>query len=284
MQLSSLLKSLLSLVAGVLFQGCAPTQITANQSTAHLPTLDKKQLMEELEEVIFDARLGLSYQTEKGKTADVFFAALIAKDDIAPSIATQILLAQHYRSGIDFTSYENNVDLHRALYWYEKAAALGNVEAQFNVACLTYKMRQEKVFASLPEPQRSFKVVTYMQQAAESGLVLAQLDLSSLYQHGIGIETDAVAAKRWLDRAKQSLAEGYTQSIDVQPDNNQSASKSGIYTGTSEPWYLLPRDSRDWFNNGTDALKTIDISTPEGQNAYITRYLRSGYCSPADDL
>ncbi|MEQ8510752.1 MAG: tetratricopeptide repeat protein [Rhodospirillaceae bacterium] len=284
MQLSSMLKTLLSLVSILLFQGCTLSHKIPNSNTAHLAGLDTEPLIQELKQISFEARLKLSDEAAQSSTPELFFAALIAKEDLAPSVTSQILLAHHYRSGVDFISYEKKADLHRALYWYEKAAAAGNVEAQFNVACLTYKIRQARMFSGLPEPQRSYKVALYMQKAAEKGLVLAQLDMASLYRYGVGVERNLVTAELWLGRARQSLAESYTQSIDIQPAHNQRSSKSGIYPGTSEPWYLLPRDSKDWFNTGVDALKAIDITTAEGQNAYIARYLRSGYCSPAYEI
>lgn len=173
------------------------------------------------------------------------------------------LIGLHYRLGHEDEGFTLPIDLSRALYWYEKSAEAGDSIAQFNTACLLYKQRSE--FDAIKEPYKSNKAARYMLMAAKSGLLFAQLDMSSYYRYGIGVEISDSKADHWLSQSRRTA-------IDEAPS---------YYASGDAGFLLFPEDTRELF--WTDIDVTIaDYNTEKGRNLLMARYLRLGFCSPPD--
>ena len=99
-------------------------------------------------------------------------------------------------------------DYAKAREWYEKAAAGGNDEAQFNLG-VYYENGLGDV------KQDYAKAREWYEQAAENGHVKAQYSLAWFYLMGLGGKQDSAKAREWLTKAADggelfaSLALGY---------------------------------------------------------------------------
>lgn len=91
-------------------------------------------------------------------------------------------------------------DEKKALQWYQKSAAQGNVNAQFNMAVMYHEGRGTA--------QDLTKARYWYQKAAAQGDKDAQYNLAVLYENGIGVATDYLQAFKWyLQSAGQGDAE-----------------------------------------------------------------------------
>jgi hypothetical protein len=81
----------------------------------------------------------------------------------------------------------------QAVQWWEKAAAQGDAEAQFNLAVMYTKGQGVE-----RNPQTAFH---WFLQAATQGVPSAQSKLGLLYAVGDGVAVDPIEAHRWFQRA-----------------------------------------------------------------------------------
>jgi TPR repeat protein len=88
-------------------------------------------------------------------------------------------------------------DLKQAAAWYEKAAQLGFVLAQFNLATLDYNRNDLK------------QAARWYTAAAEGGHPKAMYYLAQMYEEGDGVEENQTQAANWYAKAAaQNLPEG----------------------------------------------------------------------------
>lgn len=103
--------------------------------------------------------------------------------------ATKGFAQSQYRLG---TLYERGLgvskDPARARIWYGRAAEQGNVKAMHNLA----------VLAAGNETAPDYKTaLNWFLSAAEHGLADSQFNLGVLYEHGLGVAVDRIAAYKW---------------------------------------------------------------------------------------
>lgn len=271
------------MTAGLFLAGCtaAPSATSPSSKASPAPLLQESRSAGVRQQ---DASLlaGLMAQIREFYNAEnheALFQSKIVREDISSSTANQLSLAYHFRTGSPFGTYNVPQNLDEALYWYERAAEKGDGVAHFNIACLTYKSRQ--VFENIPEPYRSAKAAQAMQSAAEQGLLFAQLDLSSYYRHGIGVDANFEWSDYWLNEAQKTLAKGYPQSIRAPKPADPLALQASPPGGKWEYLYLDRDDANDWLTVG-EAINLNGSNTATHQNLIATAYLESGYCSPVD--
>lgn len=98
-------------------------------------------------------------------------------------------LAQHNLA----TMYKNGqgvqTDIGRAIFWFEKAAEQGDVDALFNLALICDER---------DDLDQSF---SWFARAAEAGSARAQYDLAVIYQTGKGRAPDLERAIYWYEQA-----------------------------------------------------------------------------------
>jgi TPR repeat protein len=83
----------------------------------------------------------------------------------------------------------------KALYWYEKAAALGNVHAHFRIGSL---------YDDGNGIDRDYeKAAHWYRAAAEQGHDWAQFSLGTLYEKGVGVEKNHEQAVYWFTKAAE---------------------------------------------------------------------------------
>lgn len=82
-----------------------------------------------------------------------------------------------------------NVDLEKAQLWFSRAADNGSLQARFALGVLQLDSAD---FAT---------AFTNFEQAAMAGLASAQFNLASMYERGIGIESNLEQAAKWYSRA-----------------------------------------------------------------------------------
>jgi hypothetical protein len=85
------------------------------------------------------------------------------------------------------------LDLAEAARWYERAAAQGQVEAQFNLGVL----HEEGAGVA----QSHVRAAYWYRLAAYRGHAKAQFNLAILYASGRGVPLDGVNAYAWYDAA-----------------------------------------------------------------------------------
>lgn len=81
----------------------------------------------------------------------------------------------------------------KACWWYEKAAAQGNVDAQVNLGVM---------YAQGKGVQQDYaKAREWFEKAAAQGDAVAQINMGVLYDNGRGVRQDKAAAKEWFGKA-----------------------------------------------------------------------------------
>ena len=86
-------------------------------------------------------------------------------------------------------------DLNKAFYWNKKSAEQGNINAQYNMACMYYY--GEGVDQNLDEAFKWFK------EAAEKGHIESQYNLADMYYNGEGVEQDLNEAFKWFKKVAE---------------------------------------------------------------------------------
>jgi len=95
-----------------------------------------------------------------------------------------------------------------ALEWYEKAAILGHVKAQFDIGYMFYKGQ-----GVIPD---NMKAVEWYRESAANGYTAAQYRIGVMYKDGIGVPQDYVKAHMWFNvaaAAGSSSAARYRDSV-----------------------------------------------------------------------
>lgn len=85
------------------------------------------------------------------------------------------------------------VNFPRAAYWYRQAASAGNAAAQTNLGYLYETGRGVT--------QDNEQAVYWYQQAADQGLAEAEFNLGRMYQTGQGVQQDYTKAASWFRKA-----------------------------------------------------------------------------------
>ncbi len=107
----------------------------------------------------------------------------------SPAADKGVALAQHRMGEMYHLGRGMPVDLSKAVIWYEKAAAQGNLEAQNNLGSIYY---------GLHDYSRALK---YFLKAAQAGKTEAQFNMGNMYFNGEGATRDYVKAARWYAKA-----------------------------------------------------------------------------------
>jgi len=102
--------------------------------------------------------------------------------------------AQHMLGAILLTSARSDANIGEAAVWMKKAANLGHVEAQVELARL-YRI-------GLGVPQDPGKMVKWYEVAAGQGHVGAQLLVADAYAFGQGVQQNFVQAYVWYQIAR----------------------------------------------------------------------------------
>lgn len=91
------------------------------------------------------------------------------------------------------------VDFLKAMYWFEKAAEQGHLEAQATLG----SMYDDMHIYIKGKKRNSVKAKYWYEKAAEQGDVMSQYYLGELYFQGIGIPKNIVSAKYWYEKAAE---------------------------------------------------------------------------------
>lgn len=283
MVMGRLLSSLAVLIILGLATGCtsAPPRTERGETRPQAPLLqaedwesDAGLKQEWLADLFIQAKEFLRTENH-----EALYQTKIVREDISSSTANQLSLAYHFRTGQPFGTYNVDQDTSKALYWYARAAGSDNAIAHFNIACLTYTSRQ--TFRDIPEPYRSAGAMQSMQIAAERGLLFAQLDLSSYYRYGVGVDVDYEWSDYWLKEAEKTLANGYEDSIRPPKPADPLLIQTPPPSGKWEYLYLAPDEVRDWLSL-TETARTGTSLNKTSRDEIMAAYLQAGYCSPQD--
>ncbi|WP_175282124.1 tetratricopeptide repeat protein [Candidatus Odyssella thessalonicensis] len=131
----------------------------------------------------------LEYDAEKG-------FKLIEKAAQKNYVVAQITLGDYYLlGGSDYV----DIDLKKAVFWYKKAAAQGDCDAQFKLAeCYT------KGTGTRKNKNQAFQLY---REAAEQGHLEAQYTVGRCYAEGRGVAKDLNQAFAWFKKAALSGSE-----------------------------------------------------------------------------
>jgi len=122
--------------------------------------------------------LGLIYEDGKGTPVD----AEKAKNLYQQSAEKGYSKAMTQLAGI----YFRQQNIHQALHWYKKAAALGEAGAQYHLGLLSETAVGTKL--------NFVEAVKYYQLSSDQGNEKAKLALARMYQYGLGVAKDATHA------------------------------------------------------------------------------------------
>ena len=84
-------------------------------------------------------------------------------------------------------------DMEKALYWYEKAAEQGHINAQFYCGWMNDNGEGT--------PLDKSKALQWYEKSAEQGNATAQFNCGNMYDNGIGTEKDTVKALYWYEKS-----------------------------------------------------------------------------------
>jgi TPR repeat protein len=114
--------------------------------------------------------------------------------------------------------------VNEAVAWYRKAAAQGNVGAQFSLGSLSLK--------GIGVPRDPAKAIEWYRKAADQGYAPAQYNLGAMYDSGQGVEKNYAAAVGWYRKAAR---QGHTEA--KRSLGLLASSKPGAATGMPLPLY-----------------------------------------------
>lgn len=181
-----------------------------------------------------------------------YFNEQLAKAKAGDAVA-QMKIGTYYRWGMGMGV---QIDLDESIKWYRKAAEQGEINAQFDLACMYdngegvpqdyfeavkwYQMAaDEKWLFPHPDAQNNLgthyakgegvprdykKALLFYQKAAERGRGRAQCNLGAAYELGQGTLVDYVKAYAWWNVAKVSSV----SSFDHDPDAQETATENLI--------------------------------------------------------
>lgn len=122
-----------------------------------------------------------------------------ANDEIDPLLVEKIRIensSPKFHTELNKTESERKHAHNRIIEWFEKEAATGNTQAQYDLACI-YR-NGEGV------PQDYAKSVLWLLKAAEGGHLIAQYDLGISYARGEGVSKDLAKSVQWHTTAARS--------------------------------------------------------------------------------
>ena len=161
----------------------------------------------------------------------IFSFRSVVRDAEKGSEMAQMMAARNY---VSKEKYQ------QAVYWYEQAAANGNISAMYELATLLSRL-------DLPGIHDDSRAVELMRKAALNHKVDAQISLSGFYRIGDVVELDYAQAYLWADIARYNQAS--------RPDGGDVAAHL-IMTSISITWsrrHLTPeqiasvhRESLEW--------------------------------------
>lgn len=161
------------------------------------------------------------------KSSGIETGNVYTDDDIADA-NMQYKLGNRFYHGLGV-----DLDYKQAVYWYEKAANQGNIDAQFNLG-VCYDNGSGV-------SQDSEKAVYWYKKAAGQGNAAAQYNLGVLYEKGQGMLKNKEKAIEWYEKAA-SLGEAdavralkrlkkrrlfhiaHSLKLDINKDNNENIS------------------------------------------------------------
>ncbi|MDH5301930.1 MAG: ankyrin repeat domain-containing protein [Gammaproteobacteria bacterium] len=129
---------------------------------------------------------------------------------------------------------EPNVEMAR--WWYSQAAEARLPQAQYQLA---------KLYQQDASPKSQGVAWTWLQRAAESGDAQAQLEVAQAYHAGILTEKDLVAAQKWyLRAAEQNISEAQFQAATMlEPDTGMAAGTKAnrLFRSAAKEGHLLAK-------------------------------------------
>jgi len=145
-------------------------------------------------------------------------------------------------------------DLNEAFKWYDKAAAMGYNEAQYNVCRLT-----AQGLVSPPDYKGALK---WCSTLAENGDAWGEYGLARVYEQGVGIAPDLKKAAEWYEKsaeqghpgAQLSLAGMYAEGKGVQQDLVEAYKWAAIAGVKKHP------EARDFFESLIAHMSKSQIS------------------------
>jgi len=147
---------------------------------------------------------------------------------------SQYDLGKRYAEGIG-----TEVDLAKAVYWYEKATGQGHVKAEFKLGLACYEGNGMK--RNLPRAVELFK------SAAQQGYPAAQYYVGRMYASGQGLQRNNQAALEWYGKAldggfdeARGEINAITRLLKDEPSNNQASGIQTAMPGTI-PAKKIPR-------------------------------------------
>ncbi|MBN9298015.1 MAG: SEL1-like repeat protein [Filimonas sp.] len=176
----------------------------------------------------------LGFYTSKKEAADVIsrikkIAKIKSVDDsflpLTPAVKASAAITENVRatqlmdSAFDF---DQNGLYTKAMVYYKKAAALGNLDAQNNIGVLYENGQGVK--------QNYSEAAKWYQQAAGKGHVDAERNLGDLYMYGNGVTQNPAEAMKWYRKAAEQgdaaaqyhFGIGYTGTMNL-PANDSTA-------------------------------------------------------------
>lgn len=149
------------------------------------------------------SNLGMEYNPASPSPSSGYNNSMANRQKSADSQAEFTDPVDQYNLGVD---YYQKKDYDKAVYWFEKAAEQGIVEALYNLGVC---------YANGEGVSQDYTTAAYWyEKAAEQGYAKAQLNLGHLYFHynGVGIKFDWEKALYWYEKAAlQGNAKAQTQ-------------------------------------------------------------------------
>ena len=122
--------------------------------------------------------------------------------------------------------YDSQKDAVKAFEWYQKAAAQGNVAAQYNLGVMYDN--------GVGVPEDDVKAVEWYQKAAVQGAVYAQSTLGYMYSRGEGVNKDLVKAFEWYQKAAAQGNVAAQYNLGVMYDNGVGVPEDDV---KAVEWY-----------------------------------------------
>ena len=132
----------------------------------------------------------MAFSGTQAAECDAACVARIKADAERGITSAQGALAECYANGICEGIPQDHPT---ACQWYEKAAAQGNAEAQFNLGLMYHEGQGVR--------QDYAKARKWYEKAAAQGDAQAQNNLGFMYAHGHGVRQNVQTAKEWFSKS-----------------------------------------------------------------------------------
>lgn len=171
------------------------------------------------------------------------YAAFVKASDAGHPLGT------FYRGVAEFSGVGTPASAEKGVAAFRTAAALGVVDAQFNLACCY------ATGTGVPKIEKAMAAELFL-RAAQAGDVQAQFNIADCYRHGVGVETNAVESARWYGSAASaghSRAKLYYARCQRDGDGvpvDKRAAFLAFHQATNAGDIAATRDLGDCFLNG----------------------------------